>query len=115
SHEQFAEGHLLTRDGIRWYTAQYLNGPKDIADWRASPLRARNLANLPPALVITAGFDPLRDEGKAYADKLKAAGVAVTYRCFESMVHGFFNMAGVIAEGHRGHDEAAAALRAAFR
>jgi len=114
SHREFAEGHLLTHAGMRWYTAQYLRRPEDAADWRASPLKAPDLARLPPAAVFTAGYDPLRDEGRAYADRLGAAGVAVTCRNFAGMVHGFFNMAGVIDEAHRGHDAAAAALRQAL-
>jgi acetyl esterase len=114
SHSLFAEGYLLTRDGIRWYTGQYLRGPADIADWRASPIRAPDLSRLPPALVLTAGFDPLRDEGKAYADRLAAAGVSVRYHDYEGMLHGFFNMGGVLDQAHGAHDEAAAALRHAF-
>jgi len=76
-------------------------GPEaDITDWRASPLLASNLSGLPPALVITAGFDPLRDEGRQYADALSAAGTRAQYVCFERQLHGFINMTRVIPEAH---------------
>jgi acetyl esterase len=78
----------------------YLRSDADIGDWRASPLRAADLSGLPPAYVITAGFDPLLDEGEAYAGRLRAAGVDVTYECFEGMVHGFVVMGGVLAASH---------------
>ena len=73
-----------------------------------------DLSRLPPALVITAGFDPLRDEGKAYADALAAAGVAVTYSCYDGMIHGFFMMGGVMDAANRAVAEAAGALARAF-
>lgn len=96
----YAEGYLLTSASMRWYRDMYLRGDADIGDWRASPLRAADLSGLPPAYVITAGFDPLLDEGEAYAGRLRAAGVDVTYECFEGMVHGFVVMGGVLAASH---------------
>jgi acetyl esterase len=72
------------------------------------------LSNLPPALILTAAQDPLVDEGKAYADRLAAAGVPVTYSCYEGMVHGFLTMAGAVDAGHAGIAEVAAALKRAF-
>ncbi|MCL4801014.1 MAG: alpha/beta hydrolase [Burkholderiales bacterium] len=114
SHFEFAEGHMLTRESIGWFTGNYLRDPADAADWRASPLRAPDLARLPPAYVATAGFDPLRDEGRAYADRLHAAGVSVTYECFEGMIHGFVTMGGVIAAAHHALYRAATVLRQAF-
>jgi acetyl esterase len=96
SYAQFADGYMLTRDAMRWFKAQYLAKPEDAADWRASPLRAPSLAGLPPALIITAGFDPLRDEGEAYAERLRAAGVTVDYVCYGGMIHGFVPMGKVI-------------------
>ena len=93
----YAEGYLLTRASMLWYRDMYLRSDADIGDWRASPLRAADLSGLPPAYVITAGFDPLLDEGEAYAGRLRAAGVDVTYECFEGMVHGFVLMGGVLA------------------
>src|SRR5207245_1775150 len=67
SYRDFAEGYLLTREGMRWFIAHYLTAEAEAADWRASPIRAQSIAGLPPALIVTAGFDPLRDEGEAYA------------------------------------------------
>ncbi|HEX3497737.1 MAG TPA: alpha/beta hydrolase [Stellaceae bacterium] len=114
SHELFAEGYMLTRTGIAWFTGNYLVGPADTADWRASPLRAASLAGVAPALVVTAGFDPLRDEGKAYAERLAAAGVPVRYVCYDGMIHGFFGMTGKIDTARHAIDEAGAALKVAF-
>ncbi|MCZ7566826.1 MAG: alpha/beta hydrolase [Burkholderiales bacterium] len=115
SHFEFAEGYLLTREAVMWFTGNYLRDPADAADWRASPLRARDLSRLPPAYVVTAGFDPLRDEGRAYADRLSAAGVPATYECFEGMIHGFVTMGGVIAAAHHALYRVATGLRQAFR
>lgn len=114
SHRKFAEGYLLTRESIQWFVSNYLRGAEDVADWRASPLRASDLAGVAPAYVITAGFDPLLDEGKAFADRLHEAGVPVTYECFEGMIHGFVTMGGVIAAAHHAIYRAATGLRQAF-
>ena len=114
SHASFAEGYLLTRDAILWFKGNYLRGPADEADWRASPLRAGDLAGLPPAYVITAGFDPLLDEGRAYAERLREAGVKVTYECFAGMIHGFVTMGGVIAAAHHAIYRASQGLKLAF-
>ena len=97
SYQQFADGFLLTRVSMQWFFDHYLRSAADAADWRASPLRAPSLAGLPPALVITAGFDPLRDEGEAYAAKLREAGVRVETRRFDGLIHGFFDMGGASA------------------
>jgi acetyl esterase len=96
SHTSFAQGYLLTRDNMLWYRDNYLSSA-DYDDWRASPIRAADLARLPPAHIITAGYDPLRDEGRAYSERLVAAGVPVLYECFEGMAHGFLTMGGVVA------------------
>ena len=114
SHGEFADGYILTRDAILWSRGNYLRSPDDVADWRASPLRARDHSRLPPAYVVTCGFDPLRDEGRAYAERLRAAGVPVTYECFEGMVHGFVTMGGVIAAAHHALYRCAQGLRQAF-
>jgi acetyl esterase len=103
SLRRFARGYSLTRELLRWYQGNYLRDERDRADWRASPLRAKDHSRLPPAYVITAGFDPLRDEGKAYAERLAQAGVDVTYECFEGQIHGFLPMAGAIAAAHHAH------------
>ena len=92
SIDTFAEGFLLTRDSMEWFRGQYL---ADSGRWRdpaASPLYA-DLAGVAPALVFTAGFDPLRDEGQAYAARLAEAGVPVVARCFDDLIHGFYNLA----------------------
>ncbi len=96
SHASFADGYLLTRQNMLWFRDNYLR-PADYEDWRASPLLAADLSRLPPAHLITAGYDPLRDEGRAYSDRLHAAGVSVTYECFEGMAHGFLTMGGAVA------------------
>jgi len=96
SHAKFGEGYVLTRNNMLWFRDNYLS-PGDYDDWRASPLRTADLARLPPAHIITAGYDPLVDEGRAYSDRLVAAGVPVLYECFEGMAHGFLTMGGVVA------------------
>jgi acetyl esterase len=98
---RFASGYLLTRESIRWVKRTYLRDERDAEDWRASPLRARDSSGLPAAYIITAGFDPLRDEGRSYAERLSHAGVSVTHEFFEGQVHGFLVMGGVLAAaGH---------------
>ena len=88
----FADGYFLTKKDIDWFEAHYLGGaPIDSSDPRISPLLADDLSGLPPALVLTAGFDPLRDEGTQYADAMAAAGVPVDHRQFGALVHGFAN------------------------
>ena len=91
SHSEPETSILLTHTVVTWFMNNYL-GDADINDWRASPARAKTLADLPPAYVLTAGADPLRDEGDEYAARLKEAGVAVTYRHFPGQFHGFFTM-----------------------
>jgi len=87
SYDQNSEGYVLTKADMQWFWEHYLSTPGDGADAYASPLRAQDLSRLPPALVQTAEYDPLRDEGRAYADRLSAAGVPTTYRCYEGMLH----------------------------
>jgi acetyl esterase len=101
SYDAFADGYQLTRESMRWFRAHYLGAPSDGGDWRASPLRATSLAGLPPALIVTAGFDPLRAEGEAYAARLREAGVLVDYVCFGGMIHGFAAMGKVLGTAHR--------------
>jgi len=114
SYTSIANGFTLTRERMTYFRELYLRRPADIDDWRASPLKAPDLSRLPPALVITAGHDPLVDEGKAYAERLAAAGVPVTYTCYDGLVHGFVSMAGAIDAGHRAIAEVAAAVKSAF-
>jgi acetyl esterase len=105
---------MLTSDSIAWYRGNYIATPAEWSDWRASPLLAASHAGLPPALVLTAGFDPLRDEGLQYANALSAAGVATQYVCFERQIHGFITMSRVIAEAHTAVALCGAALRRAW-
>ena len=114
SLKRFAQGYSLTRELLRWYQGNYLRGEPDRADWRASPLRAKDHSRLPPAYIITAGFDPLLDEGKAYAERLAQAGVPVTYECFEGQIHGFLPMGGAIAAAHHAHYRIGQMLRTRF-
>lgn len=94
SYHQLSTGYMLTAQGMRWYWQQYTSG--DDATHPLASILLADLSGLPPATIITAGYDPLRDEGKALADKMQAAGVAVTYRCFDDMLHGFVNLVGIV-------------------
>ncbi len=114
SLERHAQQLPLTRAGMQWFVAHYLRNDGDKADWRASPLMASSLENLPPALVITAGFDPLCDEGEAYAAALRKAGVRVAHERFEGQIHGFVSMGRIIADAGRAVAISAAALRQSF-
>ena len=114
SYVKNGEGYMLTRKAMEYFAGHYLRGAEDVLDWRASPLLANDHSKLTPAYVITAGFDPLCDEGHAYAEKLLAAGVTVTYECFEGMVHGFIGMGGVVATANHGVYRCGQALRNAF-
>ncbi|MGA2215449.1 MAG: alpha/beta hydrolase, partial [Bryobacteraceae bacterium] len=107
SHREFAEGYFLSRAAMQWFTGHYLASADQKSHPEASPLLASNLSGLPPALVITAEFDPLRDEGEAYAERLKQAGVPVTVRRYPGMIHGFVSMQGVLAVGREAIQEAA--------
>ncbi|MCG6121522.1 MAG: alpha/beta hydrolase [Microvirga sp.] len=97
SHAEFAEGHLLTGKTLEWFRGRYLGGA-DPGDWRASPLRAERVDGLPPAFVLTASHDPLRDEGEAYARRLVEAGIPVTTWRVEGMLHGFMPMDKLISD-----------------
>ncbi len=114
SYQQLGEGYLLTSQSMRWFIGHYLTSERDAVDWRVSPLRAPSLRGLPPALIVTAGFDPLRDEGEAYARALRAAGVRVDYVCYGGMIHGFVPMGRLIDTGNRAVSHVAASLREAL-
>ncbi len=109
-----AKGYMLTADGMRWFYRHTLNDPSEGDDPRVSPIRAERLADLPPAFVITAEFDPLRDQGIAYAEALAAAGVPVTSTTYDGVFHGFFNMSAMIDRAKVALDDAVVALRTAF-
>ncbi len=114
SYRECAEGFLLTAEGMRWNWSHYLPGDAAGADPMASPLRAKNFAWLPPALVITAEYDPLRDEGEDYALRMRAAGVSVELRRYDGMLHAFFSLGRLFDTGRVAVAHAGAALRASF-
>jgi acetyl esterase len=111
SYRDNAEGYFLTTGMMKWFWSQYLADPAAGAQAYASPLRARDLRGLPPALCITAGYDPLRDEGEAYACRLADAGVAATTSRYDGMFHGFFGMQAQLDAAKRAVAEASDALR----
>lgn len=109
-----AEGYLLQRESMRWFWDHYLADAGDADNPLACPLRAADLSGLPPAFVVTAEFDPLCDDGERYADALRAAGVPVTYRRYDGMVHGFFWMAGVLDQARALYEEIGKEVRASL-
>jgi acetyl esterase len=114
SHTTNGSGYLLTRDTVRYFHDHYIDS-KDDTDWRASPLLHPNLRDLPPAFVITAGYDPLRDEGTEYAQKLTDNGNTATLVCFERQIHGFITMGKVIDEANVAVQLCAAQVKQALR
>ncbi|WP_251552528.1 alpha/beta hydrolase [Neobacillus muris] len=114
SYQENAEGYFLTKNMMIWFWNHYLRNEQDGLNPYASPLKAGDLSGLPPALVITAGFDPLRDEGEAYGDLLKEAGVPVEATRYDGMIHGFFGMPGILDDSKKAIDQAANALKRAF-
>jgi len=114
SHRRNGEGYLLTREAMEFFRRCYLPEKEHWADWRASPLLAASHAGLPPAFVLTAGYDPLRDEGREYAERLARAGVEVAYRDYSDMVHGFVLFGGVLDTANTALADCCAALRGAF-
>ncbi|QCP49689.1 alpha/beta hydrolase [Trinickia violacea] len=118
SHLRLGDGFLLSGETIQWFFGQYLRDASDRDDWRFAPLdgtrAAPSFSGLAPAWIATAEFDPLSDEGEAYAGKLSALGNVVTLKRYAGMIHEFFKMGGFVPEVARAHAEAAAALRIAF-
>jgi acetyl esterase len=110
-----AEGYGLGRAGMIWFWDHYLRTPADGAHPHASPLRAGRLDGLPPALVVTAEFDPLRDEGEYYAERLRQAGVPTEMKRWDGMNHGFFFWPGVVDRAGAAMDEACAWVRGVLR
>lgn len=110
SIEDNAEGYFLTKDTMEWFVGHYL-GDQDPTDPAVSPLRAVSLAELPPALILTAEFDPLRDEGEAYAARLEEAGVPTELIRYDGMIHQFFELAAVFDDGAAAVEAAGVALR----
>ncbi|MDP6565902.1 MAG: alpha/beta hydrolase [Alphaproteobacteria bacterium] len=101
SHAEMREGYIIPRERVDWYMEQYLNGEQDRLDPRVSPLLTEDLSDQPPALVVTAGFDPLRDEGQQYAERLRQGGVAVTELPYDGQIHGFVSMCKAIPQGNQ--------------
>ena len=114
SMTEFADGYLLTRDSMAWLWSLYLADPSQGDEPYASPLRAETLAGLPPTLIVTAGYDPLRDEAESYGARLEQAGVPAEVRRYDGMIHGFFTLAGVVEAAPAAIDETARALAAAL-
>jgi len=111
SYRENGTGFVLTTDDMRWFWRHYLSREEQGREMTASPIRAKSLADLPPALVITAGCDPLRDEGDAYAARLRDAGVAVTLTPYPGMFHGFLRMTRILDQSRVLLDEIAGALK----
>jgi acetyl esterase len=109
-----AEGYMLTEVGMRWFWDQYVSSSSELVHPHAAVLRASDVSGLPPALVITAEFDPLRDEGEAYGELLRQAGVPVTITRYDGVIHGFFGMFNMIDKGRDAIRESAEALNKAF-
>ncbi len=114
SHRTLGRGYFLTESLMDWFHANYLTDIAQRKDPRCSPIVTRELSGLPPAHVVTAGFDPLRDEGEAYADALRAAGVPTTSRCYNTLIHGFAGMGGFVDAAAHAVDDLGGALHAAL-
>jgi acetyl esterase len=114
SYRDNGRDYFLTTEMMRWFWDLYLNGADEGRDWRASPLGLANLSGLPPAYVVTAEYDPLRDEAEAYAERLRKAGIPVTLRRYDGQIHDFVTMAGAMDQAGPAVAAAAAALREAF-
>jgi acetyl esterase len=114
SYREHGEEYILTKDSMEYYRGHYIKSEADALDPYASPLLAQDLSGLPPALVITAEFDVLTDESKAFANRLRQAGISVTYSCYEGMIHPFLSLAGVVDRARDGVSEATTALKSAF-
>ncbi len=115
SMEENAEGYFLTKQDMIWFINHYVNNEEDKQNPLASPMLATNLSGLPPALVITAEYDPLRDEGELYGKRLKEAGVSTTISRYDGMIHAFLSLWAVLDKGKQGVTECCEALKAAFQ
>lgn len=111
SRAENATGYFLTAEDLVWFVKHYVEDTLDAHNPLAFPLQTRDLSDLPKAFVLTCGFDPLRDEGIAYADRLRNAGVDIEHTNYESMIHGFLNMEGIVDRTHDGIEEIAAYLQ----
>ena len=111
SYTEFAEGYGLTRDGMRWFMRHYIADPADATDTRVCPVRMPTLRRLPPAFVVTAEYDVLRDEGERYAERLREDGVDVTFERAAGLHHGFIRLFGILEEPAQWIDRIAAWMR----
>jgi acetyl esterase/lipase len=114
SYAENAEGYYLTRDNMIWFIDHYLRDARDRDDPRFAPLRQPDLRGLPPALTLTAEYDPLRDEGERYAERLRAAGIPTRLIRYDGMIHGFFRLPVAMSRANQAIADAAAGLREAF-
>ncbi|MBB6453732.1 acetyl esterase [Salirhabdus euzebyi] len=108
------EGYFLTMEMMNWFSKHYFNDESDYQHPHASPIFYPDLSGLPPATILTAQYDPLRDEGKAYADELEAQGVEVTFKNYEDLIHGFANFIGFVPAAKEAMEEVAGYLRDRF-
>jgi acetyl esterase len=113
SHDDYAEGFLLTREAMAWFGGNYLPEERR-RDWRASPMLASDVTGLPPAIILVGDCDPLRDESRDYAERLRQAGNEAAFHLYPGMIHGFFTMGGAIAAADRAIAQSAALLRRVF-
>lgn len=114
SYTENAAGYYLTRDNMMWFIDHYLRDAQDRDDPRFAPLRQPDLSGLPPALVLTAEYDPLRDEGERYAERLRAAGIPTRLIRYDGMIHGFFRLPLAMSRANQAIADAAAGLREAL-
>jgi acetyl esterase len=114
SYRDNSQGYLLTKDMMKWFSELYLNKLEEAGDWRASPLNLADHSGLPPAYVVTAEFDPLRDEGEAYAELLRRSGTSVTLKRYDGQIHDFMMMNAVLDQARPAVEAAAVLLRDAF-
>ena len=114
SHKKYADGYMLTREMMKWIWDQYLTDKGEATDPYVSPLRAENLRDLPKALVLTAEYDPLCDEGEAYARRLMEAGVKVRHSRYDGVVHGFFRMTNRVDRARQALQQVSSALKNAL-
>ncbi len=111
SYTENANAPMLTRDDMYWFREHYIRSPQDVENPLASPLLATDLQRLPPALIVTAGYDPLRDEGEQYADRLRAEGVPVTLRRYDDLAHGFLHHDAFVERARQAREETIAGIR----
>ena len=114
SYDRFGIGYLMTIEALKWYIKRYLPAGTDPRDPIVSPLFLEDLTGLPPALIVGAEYDPLVDEGRSYAERLKESGVLVKYRCYPGAIHAFFQFGGIMDQGREAIELVGAELKTAF-